>query len=101
VAPLRYGAGLKGKVISSLSYGVPVVATRVAAEGGGFVDGENVLLADDTDMMAERIMQVYADRELWTRLSRNGLAYFVSAFSVEAVAGKLRALLDAVSGPRR
>ena len=33
VAPLRYGGGIKGKIVSSLSYGVPVVATSIAAEG--------------------------------------------------------------------
>ena len=102
VAPLRYGAGLKGKVISSLSYGVPVVATRIATEGSGFVDGEHLMVADDADLMAERIVQVYSDAALWARLSRNGLAYFISAFSVDVVASKLRDMFDALpAGDRR
>lgn len=100
VAPLRYGAGLKGKVISSLSYGVPVVATPVAVEGGGFSDGENVLVADDPDRMADRILQLYTDAALWQRISAGGSRFFQDNFSVKAVAGKLNALLNSVSRRR-
>lgn len=97
VAPLRYGAGLKGKVISSLSYGVPVVATRVAVEGGGFSDGENVLVADDPAAMADAILRLYGDADLWNRQSQAGRRFFIENFSVESVAGKLAGLLQAVS----
>jgi GT2 family glycosyltransferase len=97
VAPLRYGAGLKGKVISSLSYGVPVVATAVAVEGGGFVDGEHVLVGDEPDQMAAAIMRLYGDAELWARHARAGREFFIERFSVEAVAGKLQALLEDVA----
>jgi GT2 family glycosyltransferase/glycosyltransferase involved in cell wall biosynthesis len=101
VAPLRYGAGLKGKVISSLSYGVPVVATRVAVEGGGFIDGEHVLVGDEPDEMAEAIMRLYGDAELWARHSRAGRAFFIERFSVAAVAGKLQELLEGLAAPTR
>jgi GT2 family glycosyltransferase len=100
VAPLRYGAGLKGKVITSLSYGVPVVATRVAVEGGGFVDGEHVLVRDDPDGLAEAIMRLYADPELWNQHARAGRAFFIERFSVEAVSGKLREVLRGVTRER-
>jgi GT2 family glycosyltransferase len=93
VAPLRYGAGLKGKVISSLSYGVPVVATRVAAEGGGFVDGENVIIADVPEDLAEAIARVYLDPVLWEKLSVGGVSHCQRNFSVQAVSAKLRDLL--------
>ena len=46
VAPLRYGAGAKGKLLASLARGVPVVATSVAAEGMPFTDGENIVIAE-------------------------------------------------------
>jgi GT2 family glycosyltransferase len=96
VAPLRYGAGLKGKVISSLSFGVPVVATRVAVEGGGFTDGENVLVADGGDAMADAIVRLYADREGWERQAAAGRQFFIENFSVESVAGRLSALMQAL-----
>lgn len=96
VAPLRYGAGLKGKVISSLSYGVPVVATRVAVEGGGFTDGENVLVADDADEMADAIVRLYGEPELWGRHAAAGRRFFIENFSVELAAGRLAALMQAL-----
>ena len=95
VAPLRYGAGLKGKVITSLSYGVPVVATTVAVEGGGFSNDVNVLVADKPDELAESIMRVYEDVELWEQISCAGYQYFKEQFSVETVACKLEKLLSA------
>ena len=47
VAPLRFGAGVKGKVNQSLAYGLPVVATTIAAEGMFLQDGQSVLIAND------------------------------------------------------
>ena len=46
VAPLRFGAGIKGKVIQSLAHGVPTIATSIASEGIGLTDGEHYILAD-------------------------------------------------------
>jgi O-antigen biosynthesis protein len=97
VAPLRYGAGLKGKVITSLSFGVPVAATRVAVEGGGFVDGEHVLVGDEPDALADAIMRLYEDEQLWNRQSHAGRQFFIEKFSVAAVAGSLQALLQSVA----
>ena len=97
VAPLRYGAGLKGKVISSLSYGVPVVATSVAVEGGGFKDGENVVVADEPGQMSAAIMQLYAHPELWNRQARAGRQFFIDNFSVETVTGMLGRLFEHLS----
>jgi GT2 family glycosyltransferase/glycosyltransferase involved in cell wall biosynthesis len=94
VAPLRYGAGLKGKVISSLSYGVPVVATSVAVEGGGFVDGDNVIIADRPADFADAIVRVYSDIILWEKLAVGGILHCGRNFSVGAVSLKLRALLE-------
>jgi GT2 family glycosyltransferase len=93
VAPLRYGAGLKGKVISSLSYGVPVVATSIAVEGGGFADGENVIVTDHPAEFAEAIARVYSDSALWEKLAVGGVSLCEKNYSVEAVSEKLRDLL--------
>ncbi len=94
VAPLRYGAGLKGKIITSLSYGVPVVATTVAVEGGSFSHDVDVLVADKPDELAESIMRVYEDVELWEQISRAGYRHFKEKFSVETVACKLAKLFS-------
>ncbi len=73
VAPLRFGAGVKGKINSSLSRGQPVVATTLAAEGMMLTDGDDVLIADDAEAFAAAIVRLYQDQALWERLSAGGL----------------------------
>ena len=73
VAPLRYGAGVKGKVNMAMSYGLPVVATPVAVEGMHVESGEDVLVADDAQAFADAVIRAHEDEALWNRLSANGL----------------------------
>jgi O-antigen biosynthesis protein len=94
LAPLRYGAGAKGKIVSSFSYRVPVVATSIAAEGMGLRDEESVLIADAPADMADAILRLFADDDLWQRLSENGYRLFMSQFSLEAGESELLTLVD-------
>ena len=98
VAPLRYGAGVKGKVNQSLSFGVPVVATPVAVEAMYLVHGEDVLVAEDPEAFAKAMIRAYTDSALWNRLSRNGLSNIERHFSPEVARQALEGLLtDLVS----
>jgi glycosyltransferase involved in cell wall biosynthesis len=56
VAPLRYGAGVKGKVNQAMAHGLPVVATSIAVEGMQLVPGADVLVADDPGRFAEAVI---------------------------------------------
>lgn len=94
VAPLRYGAGVKGKIVSSLSYGVPVVATSIAAEGTGLVHRRNVLVADTPRAMAREIVRLLTDDELWLKLSVAGFDFFEATFSHKAGAPQILSLID-------
>lgn len=84
LAPLRYGAGVKGKVNMSMSYGQPVVGTSVATEGMFVRPGIDVLVADAPSEFAARLIQAYRDEALWMQLSDNGLANVERHFSFEA-----------------
>lgn len=84
VAPLRYGAGVKGKINQSLAHGLPVVATTQAAEGMFLEDGTSVLLADDPRAFADAVLRLYRDPALWERLSRAGLLVMEDHFSFAA-----------------
>jgi glycosyltransferase involved in cell wall biosynthesis len=86
VSPLRYGAGVKGKINHSMSRGLPVVATAVSVEGMHLVEGEEVLVADDPDAFADAIARLYRDETLWNRLSQAGIANVRRHFSPEAAA---------------
>jgi glycosyltransferase involved in cell wall biosynthesis len=81
VCPLRVGAGVKGKVVSALSYGVPVVSTSVGVEGAGLFDGETVLVANDPETFAAATLRLYRERDLWERLSESGRSLVRDRFS--------------------
>ncbi|MFZ5569091.1 MAG: class I SAM-dependent methyltransferase [Thermodesulfobacteriota bacterium] len=93
VAPIRYGAGLKGKVVTSLGYGVPCVATTMAVEGTGLRDGEEILIADDPAAFARAVVNLHEQQELWNHLSVNGRAYIQRRYSLEAGKDAIRRML--------
>jgi glycosyltransferase involved in cell wall biosynthesis len=94
ITPLRYGAGVKGKINSAMSHGLPVVATTAAVEGMQLADGEDVLVADEPEAFAGAIARVYEDRALWERLSAGGLANVMRHFSRGVAREALSALLE-------
>jgi GT2 family glycosyltransferase len=96
ISPLRYGAGVKGKVNQAMSRGLPVVATAMSVEGMHLVTGEEVVVADDPHAFAEAVARVYADEAEWTRLSRAGLANVERHFSPGVARRELEALLAQV-----
>ena len=81
VAPIRYGAGIKGKVIQSLSYGTPAVITSIAAEGIGVVSGRDAIVVDGEASFAEQVLRLYSDPILWYSLQEAGYAFVEENFS--------------------
>jgi GT2 family glycosyltransferase len=93
VAPLSYGAGLKGKVTQALAQGLPVVTTPIGAEGLDAVDGHQLLIGSNDDQLARRILRLLDDPELWGDLSRAGQELAAARCSPELVAAVLAELL--------
>ncbi|ORE97477.1 glycosyltransferase [Aurantimonas sp. 22II-16-19i] len=83
IAPLRSGAGIKGKVLGALARGVPCVLSPVAAEGTGLRNGYDCLIAEDPSMWAEHIVSLLTKDELWMKLSTNGRDFVKESFSVQ------------------
>ncbi|GAB6268722.1 MAG: hypothetical protein STSR0002_14640 [Smithella sp.] len=101
VAPLRYGAGMKGKVGQSIAYGLPVVTTTIGAEGMGLVDGQHMLLADTPGAFADAVSRLYFESDLWHRLSANALGHLQKHYSMAATQRRLDAIFplpEAVRG---
>ncbi|HZV75516.1 MAG TPA: glycosyltransferase [Conexibacter sp.] len=93
IAPLRYGAGVKGKVGEALSHGLPVVTTAIGAEGMGIVDGEHALVADGPAAFAAAVARLHEQRALWERLAAAGRAHVAGSLSPDVARDALRALL--------
>ena len=92
VAPLRYGAGVKGKVNQAMAHGLPVVATTPAVEGMHLRDGEDVLVADDAAAFADAVLRLHGDEALWNRIAANGRDNVARHFSMDAARGAVRDL---------
>ena len=94
VAPLRFGAGVKGKINQSMALGVPAVVTSIAAEGMHLVDEDNAMIADDPESFAQAVVRLSTSRELWERVSASGLRNLEEHFSVRAAGEAIDGLLD-------
>jgi glycosyltransferase involved in cell wall biosynthesis len=85
MAPLRYGAGMKGKIGEYFATGLPCVTTSVGAEGMSLTHGTDALIADSPPAFAACLAQVYTDENLWTRLSGAGITYIEKTLSPNVI----------------
>ena len=80
VVPLRYGAGIKSKVVEALQQGLPLVTTSVGAQGLPGLD-QTVVVADEPEALAHAIVQLVSDDAAWVQASRDGAQYAEARFS--------------------
>ncbi len=100
LAPLRYGAGVKGKVNYGLLHGVPVIATKVASEGMGLINGTNFLLAETGDDFVDSILKLYRDNDLYARLVSGGKEVMKRVFGRDVAKDRIkRAMADIGATP--
>ncbi len=65
IAPLRYGAGTKGKILAALAHGIPVITTSVGAEGNHAAVSAGLSVADDADELARLVVRMMTDDDAW------------------------------------
>jgi autotransporter passenger strand-loop-strand repeat protein len=98
VAPLRYGAGIKGKVLDSLAAGIPCVMSDIAAEGLPLSPVLQGLVASNPSDMAALICRMHADEAAQDRAAKAGLSLIRKVFSPAAT---LRAVQGAIGKPAK
>lgn len=101
VAPLRYGAGVKGKVGEALSHGVPVITTPIGVEGYDVEHGRDILVGHNADQIAQLIISHYADGSAWQRLSIAGSGAVDRTAGRGALRTNLQQLIEFASEIRR
>lgn len=94
IAPLRYGAGVKGKINTSMTYGVPVVATPIAMEGMNLIPEQDILIADTPEDFTKQIIRAYDNESLWTSLSESGRINIEKNFSFSIAENQLQKILQ-------
>ncbi|MDD3138290.1 MAG: glycosyltransferase [Lachnospiraceae bacterium] len=82
VVPLRYGAGVKGKVVEAAYYQIPLVTTPIGAEGISTKEGAFVV-EESADTFAKRVMELYADAEELTKMSEKAKELIKNWFLIE------------------
>jgi glycosyltransferase involved in cell wall biosynthesis len=97
IAPLRFGAGMKGKIGEAMAAGLPVVTTSVGAEGMDLEHGETALIADSAEAFAEAVVQLCSDAHLHQKLSESARLHARRRWSLAPVE---RQLIEALEGLR-
>ncbi|GAB2555928.1 glycosyltransferase [Rhodanobacter koreensis] len=93
VAPLRFGAGVKLKVLEAMAHGVPIVTTSVGAQGLPGLD-EVIPVTDDPQRIADAVVALLVDDDHWSTVSKAARDYISSRFSVEAMTVALKRMLN-------
>lgn len=94
IAPLQSGAGIKGKVLDSLAYGVPTILSPVAAEATGLIDGSSTLIAHSPQQWVEHIESLLDSQELWERLRHNSSVLRDERYSVATAITAFQKVFD-------
>jgi O-antigen biosynthesis protein len=93
IAPLRFGAGVKGKINEAMNYGIPVVATTSAVEGMDVTHTYDVMVADEAEDFAQAIVALHEQRGLWESISKNGQRNLNEKFSIDVAAEAVNGIL--------
>jgi len=75
IVPLRAGGGMRVKIIDGWSWGLPIVSTSIGAEGTEIAEGENILIGDTPEALAEAVVRVLKEPALGERLRAQGRAW--------------------------
>jgi glycosyltransferase involved in cell wall biosynthesis len=94
VAPLRIDAGTTGEVGQSMAQGLPVVGTKIVAEGMNAVNGRDLLVADEPAAFAAAVIRLLDDDALWLQLRANSKELIRQTQSVETARIKLGSILN-------
>ncbi len=94
VAPLRYGAGVKGKIGESMAHGLPVVTTSIGSEGMNLTHEENVFVSDRPDEFAKYVLTMYKDEVIWNKISKNSIDQIRKMLSYEVGKSRLKLLIS-------
>jgi len=97
LAPVFSGKGTRYKILEAMASGTPIVATSTAVEGLNVTDGEQVMIADNADKMAELVLKLITDQQLWQHLSETGRKFVRANYDWELISQKLDKIYQSIS----
>lgn len=96
ICPIRIGSGTRHKILQAWVMRKPVVSTTIGAEGLMYKDNENILIADDPETFAQKILLLFKNKKLYTKLAQNGRRTVEKNYSLESVEKKLESIIGNV-----
>jgi glycosyltransferase involved in cell wall biosynthesis len=94
VAPLRYGAGKKGKIMEAVVHGCPIVSTSIGVEGFPLISGEDFILADSAEEFAAAILKLLSDQQLSLKYADSAFTKIAKDSSFKSFVGNVASILD-------
>lgn len=99
-APLRYGAGIKNKVLEAMAMGKAIAGTRLSADGIGLIDGEHILFADGAAGLGGALTRLLQDRAMRERMGYTNRALIEARFTWARVADQYISLYQQIRGEK-
>lgn len=97
IAPLRYGAGVKGKIIESIAYGVPIVTTKIGAEGIMYMTEKSYILHETKlNEFSIKVIELLSNESLWNDTRENQISYATKYLNEDFGAETLKRLFTKV-----
>lgn len=95
ILPLELGSGFRGRIIEIMAMGIPVIGTHNALDSVGLTHEKNGFVTDSNETMISCCLKLLNDHEYRNLISKNGVEFVQTNYSLEATFGKLnRKLLE-------
>jgi polysaccharide biosynthesis protein PslH len=89
IAPLRFGSGIKVKVLNSMCRGLPIVTTTVGVEGLDVVNFKHIVVADTVPEYTQAILQLMSDKDAWEIIEKNSRELIAAKYTWKKVLGDM------------
>lgn len=85
LAPLRFGAGIKGKLTEAMVFGAPSITTSIGIEGMNESLAWNGFVTDDFDLFAKHSIELYSNETIWIEAQKKGIAIINTIYDKEKI----------------
>jgi glycosyltransferase involved in cell wall biosynthesis len=99
IAPLRFGSGIKVKVLNSMCRGLPIVTTTVGVEGLDVVNFKHIVVADTAAEYAQSVLQLMSDKAAWETIEIYSRKLIASKYTWKKVLGDMNIGVEKLNRP--
>ena len=94
IAPLRFGSGIKGKILEAMALGIPLITTSIGTQGLNVISGEHLIVKDDPKKFAEKTIELLDNKLLRCKLIENALRLINEKYTWEKIIPELNKIFN-------